>query len=497
MEGNIPGWLPIAAVSGVVVIFLFLIVIAKRYTKVGPNEVLVISGRKHRLRMTDGSSTDIGFRVLKGGGTFVWPVVERVDRLSLELFTLDVTTPEVPTQLGVPVIVDGIAQMKIRGDDVSIRTAGEQFLSKGDDEIMRIALQTVEGHLRAILGTLTVEEIYSNRDAFAAKVQEVATADLANMGMQIVSFTIRDIRDRQGYLDALGRPQTAQVKKNAIVGEAEAQRDATIKSAEANMSGQTAKYAADTKVAEAQRDYEMRVAEYTASVNEKKAEADLAYDLQKYKTGQFVKKEEVGVMIIEKQQQIEVQAKEIERKERELNASIKKPADAERYRVETLADAEKFRLTATAEGQAKATRETGFAEADVTAKVGHAEGEAIKAKGVAEADVILAQGTSTAEAMALKAKAWQEYNEAAIAEILITRLPEIAAAVASPLSQTERIVVVNSGEGGAGASKITRDITDIIAQLPPIVESLTGTDLEKLLQRISKMKSDGKKKTDD
>src|SRR6516162_8564190 len=299
----------------VIVVIIFMAIWASRYTKVGPNEALVVSGRRHRVVGADGTVQARGFRIVKGGCTFVIPVIEKGDVLSLELLTIDVQTPEVYTSKGVPVKVDGVAQIKVKGDDISIATAAEQFLSKAVDDIRNIATQTLEGHLRAILGTMTVEDIYQNRDAFASKVQEVAAGDMANMGLGIVSFTIRDIRDNQGYLDALGKPRIAQVKRDAQIAQAEADRDATIRSAQANQEGQTAKFAADTRIAEAQRDYQMRVADYTASVNEKKAAADLAYDLQKYKTGQLVKAEEVQVTIVEKQKQIELQQQEILRKQ--------------------------------------------------------------------------------------------------------------------------------------------------------------------------------------
>src|ERR1700693_1750415 len=269
----------LAAIVIVIVMFLLLYMVFSRYTKVGPNQVLIVSGRKHRLE--DGSV--VGFRIVKGGGTFVYPVLEKVDILSLELLTIDVQTPEVYTSKGVPVKVDGVAQIKVKGDDISIATAAEQFLSKGVDDIKNIAMQTLEGHLRAILGTMTVEDIYQNRDAFASKVQEVAAGDMANMGLSIVSFTIRDIRDGQGYLEALGKPRIAQVKRDAVIAQAEADRDAMIKSSQATQAGQEAKFAADSKIAEAQRDYQSNVAQYQAAVNQKKAEADLAYDLQKYK----------------------------------------------------------------------------------------------------------------------------------------------------------------------------------------------------------------------
>jgi flotillin len=486
--GSIPRL--IAAIASILLlVFLFLIIWASRYTKVGPNQVLVISGRKRRMIDPDGTVREVGFRIVKGGGVFVYPVIEKVDILSLELLTIDVQTPEVYTSKGVPVLVDGVAQIKVKGDDISIATASEQFLSKGTDEIKNIATQTLEGHLRAILGTMTVEDIYQNRDAFASKVQEVAAGDMANMGLGIVSFTIRDIRDKQGYLDALGKPRIAQVKRDAQIAQAEADRDATIRSAQATQAGQEAKFAADTKIAEAQRDYQTNVAQYQAAVNQKKAEADLAYDLQKFKTGQLVKAEEVQVAIVEKQKQIDLQQQEILRKQRELEANVQKPADAERYKVETLANARKFQLETEASGTAAASKATGFACADVTKATGIAEAEAQKAKGLAEAAIIEAQGKATAESMRVKAESFKQYNEAAVVEMIIRILPEVASKISEPLAKTEKMVIINSGNGnGGGASKLTGDVTQIVAQLPPIIESLTGIKFEKLLEQIPSLK---------
>ena len=479
----------VAMLAVLVAVIIIAAIFANRYEKVGPNEVLVISGRKRRVVDPDGKTRDVGFRIVKGGGVFVWPIFERQDKLSLELLTIDVQTPEVYTSKGVPVKVDGVAQIKIKGDDVSIATAAEQFLSKTTDEIKNVATQTMEGHLRAILGTMTVEEIYQNRDAFASRVQEVAAGDMANMGLGIVSFTIRDIRDTQGYLDALGKPRIAQVKRDAQIAQAEADRDAMIKSSQATQAGQEAKFAADSKIAEAQRDYQSNVAQYQATVNQKKAESDLAYDLQKYKTGQLVKAEEVQVEIIAKQKQIELQQQEILRKQRELEATVQKPADAERYKVETLANARKFQLETEAAGAAAATKATGFAAADVNKATGLAEAEANKAKGLAQADIIMAQGKATAEATRLKAEAFQQYNEAAVIELLVKVLPEIAGRISEPLSKMEKMVIINSGSGpGGGASKLTGDITQIIAQLPPVLESLTGIKFEKLLAQVPALK---------
>ena len=472
-------------VAILLVFFVFAGIWASRYTKVGPNEVLIISGRKRHMTDPDGKVRDVGYRIVKGGGVFVWPVFEKVDILKLELMTIDVQTPEVYTSKGVPVKVDGVAQIKVKGDDISISTAAEQFLSKTTDDIKNIAMQTLEGHLRAILGTMTVEEIYQNRDAFASKVQEVAAGDMANMGLGIVSFTIRDIRDTQGYLDALGKPRIAQVKRDAQIAQAEADRDAMIKSSQATQAGQEAKFAADSKIAEAQRDYQSNVASYQATVNQKTAESDLAYDLQKFKTGQLVKAEEVQVQIIEKQKQIELQEQEIKRKQRQLEADVQKPADAERYKVETLANAKKFQLETEAAGAASATKATGFAAADVAKATGVAEAEANKARGLAEAAVIEAQGKATGEAMRVKAESFKQYNEAAVIEMIVRVLPEIAGKISEPLAKTEKIVIINSGNGpGGGASKLTGDITQIIGQLPPVLESLTGVKFEKLLEQV-------------
>jgi flotillin len=482
---GVVGW----AVGIVIVLFIVIGIWASRYSKVPPNMVMVISGgRGQTIRRPDGSRAHIGFRIIKGGGTFVMPVLERVDFLSLELMTIDVKTPEVYTGAGVAVIVDGVAQIKVRSDDVSIATAVEQFLSKGVNEITRIAQQTLEGHLRAILGTLSVEDVYRNRDAFAQRVQEVAATDLMNMGLGIISFTIRDVRDSQGYLDSLGKKRVAEVKRDAVVGEAEANRDATIKSAQFRQEGETAKFEAETKIAASNRDYEIQVANYTMDVNTRKADADLAYDLQKNITMRKVREQEVEVQIIEKTKRIELEQKEIERRQKELEATVQRPADAKKYEVERLTEAERFRLENIAEGQASAQKLTGFAAAEVTQATGAAEGEAIKARGLAEAEIVKQKGLAEAAGSLEKARAWQEYNEAAIAQLLIERLPDIARAIAEPMGRIERIVIVGGGGGvGTGASKITQDIGQVLAELPPVVKALSGIDLQELIAKLPEL----------
>ena len=211
---------------------------SSRVKKVGPNQVLVISGREQkRVNPITGETEVVHYRIVAGGRAFIMPIVERVDDLSLELMTIEVTTPDVYTLEGVPVTVDGVAQVKIGSDEISIATSAERFLSKSHTEIKHVAHETLAGHLRAILGTLTVEQIYKDRDAFAQQVQEVSALDMRNMGLAIDSFVIKDIQDEQGYLDALGQARTAEVKRDATIGQAHAARDATIKSAAARQEG--------------------------------------------------------------------------------------------------------------------------------------------------------------------------------------------------------------------------------------------------------------------
>jgi len=498
MSFNLPAII-LGIVGLVVFFFLMVAVLGSLYQKAGPNEVLIVSGRRHSFVDATGKRSSRGFKIVAGGGTIVVPIFEKVNRMSLENITLDIVTPEFYTRLGVPIMVEGVAQIKVKSDDVSIATAAEQFLTKTLEEIKSIAYQTVSGHLRAILGTMTVEEVMAEHEAFAQRVQEVSAHDLANMGLTVVSFTIRNITDQHGYLEALGKPQIAQVRKNATIGEAEAKRDATIKSAEANRQGQIAKLAADTVVAEADRDYKMKLAEYNASVQQKKAESDLSYDLQKFKTQQSVTAEEVQVEVVRKQREILVAEQEALRKEKELIATVTRPAEAERNRQAVLADGESVKLKTVAQGQAEAVREVGVGEADAARAKGLAQAEVLKAQGLAQAEVqraqglaqaevIKAQAMAEAEGMRARAEAWKQYNEAAIAQMFIDKLPEIVAALTAPLSKVERIVLVNTGGGdGTGLTKLTGDMTQIIAQVPPVLEALTGLKFDELVKRVPGM----------
>lgn len=495
----------LAGVAGFVMVLLIFVM---RLYKVGPNQIMVISGK---------FCGPTGFKVRKGGGAFVFPLFQRIDYLSLEIMTLDVKTPEVYTSTGVPLIVDGVAQVKVKGDEASIRTACEQLLGKTTEMIRNVAQQTVEGHLRAIIGTLTVEEIYKERDKFSQSVQDVATVDMGNMGMQIVSFTLKDIRDDQGYLDALGKPRVAQVKRDAQIAQAEADRDATIKSAQAKQEAEKARFEAEARIAQAQRDFLMQKAEYDAAAYQRKAEADaaanmkkaqvdsvanqekaksdMAYDIQAAMQGQTLKKEAMTINFIEKEQQIRIAEQENMRKEKELDAAVRRVAEADAYRVQKEADAARYRVEAEAQAEAASRKARGQADAQVLQMTGNAEAAKTAAVGKAEADVIALKGASEADAMRQKAASWRDYNEAAIAEILFGKLPEIVRAISEPLSKTGSITIVSTGDGPTGSNRLTADIAKSLAEVPAVVEALSGIKLKDVLTRIPGMKADTPSKT--
>lgn len=417
----------------------------------GPNEAMVVSGCCHSKPL-----------YVPGGRVFVWPCVQQVQRISLNTMTLEVVSPKVYTKLGVPISVTGIAQVKIQGQNLQmLATACQQFLGKAEREIQNVALETLEGHQRAIMGLMTVEEIYQDRQKFSEKVFEVASSDLVNMGITVVSYTLKDIRDDEGYLKALGMSRTAEVKRDARIGEADAQRDARIKEAQAEEKRLEAKYANDIEIAKAKMEYELKKAAYDQEVNTNKAKADLAYKLQAAKTQQVIKDEEMQVKVVERTQDILVQEQEIARREKELDATIRRPAEAEKYRLEKIAEAERQKVVLEAEAKA----------------------ESEKLRGEAEAYAIEAKAKAEAEQMAKKAEAWKEYKEAAMIDMVLETLPKVAAEVAAPLtSGVNKITMVSSGDGEIGAAKLTGEVMDIVARVPKMVNEMTGVDMSKSMK---------------
>jgi len=391
----------------------------------------------------------------------VWPVIQKLQRLSLNTMTLTIESPNVYTQMGVAISVTGIAQVKIQGgNDKLLQSACELFLGKTEKDIRRVALETLEGHQRAIMGCMTVEDIYKDRKKFSKAVFEVASTDLVNMGIYVVSYTLKDIRDEEEYLLNLGKKRTAEVKRDGRIGEAEAQMDSGIKEALAEEKRMQSRFANDIEIAMSQRDFELKKAAYDMEVQTKKASADLAYQLQAAKTKQRIREENMQVTVIERSQQIQVQEQEINRRERELDAQVRKPAEAEKYRLEKLAEANRMRIVMEAE----------------------AEAEAIRMKGEAEAYAIEAKAKAEAEQMAKKADAWKDYQDAAMIDMVLNTLPKIAAEVSAPLTNTRKVTMVSSGKGEVGAMKLTNEVMGIMEKLPSVVENLTGINIAKSMK---------------
>ncbi|XP_068917941.1 flotillin-1 isoform X1 [Tenebrio molitor] len=450
----------------------------------GPNEALVISGCCYSKPL-----------LVPGGRAFIWPTIQRIQRICLNTMTLIVDSPTVYTSQGVPISVTGIAQVKIQGQNEEMLLAAcEQFLGKSESEIQHIALVTLEGHQRAIMGSMTVEEIYKDRKKFSKQVFEVASSDLVNMGITVVSYTLKDIRDeewiyvtkkqivneensaspqrvvqktiarkiRTGYLKSLGMARTAEVKRDARIGEAEARADAQIKEAIAEEQRMASVFLNDTEIAKAKRDFELKKAAYDVEVQTKNAEAEMAYELQAAKTKQRIKEEQMQILVVERTQQIAVQDQEMQRRERELEATVRRPAEAEKFRLEKLAEANHNRVILEAE----------------------AEAQALRLRGEAEAFAIEAKAKAEAEQMAKKADAWKEYKEAAMIDMFLDVLPKVAAEVAAPMAQTKKITMVSTGSGEVGAAKLTGEVLEIVNKVPQLVKTLTGVDIAKNIHAI-------------
>jgi len=458
----------------VLVILLLMSFLANLYRKAGPNEAILVYGLG-------------GTRIVNGKGTLVFPMVQNWRQLSLELMSFDVAPQQdLYTKQGVAVTVEAVAQIKVKSDHDSILTAAEQFLSKTPDQRESLIRLVMEGHLRGIIGQLTVEEIVKQPEMVGDRMRSTCADDMNKMGLEVISFTIKEVRDKNDYITNMGRPDIARIKRDADVAAAEAERDTAIKRAEAMRASAVAKAQADKErvlaetisqaaQAEAQRDLQLKQANFLEAVQKQKASADKAYEIQTNVMQQQVMAEQVKIEQVQKTGQIAVQEAEIQRRERELIATVLKQAEIERRRIEMLAEAQKQKSILEADGQAASTRATGEAEAEIIFKKGEAE----------------------AKAMNVKAEAYQEYNQAAVIDKLITSMPEIVKALASPLANVDKITIVSTGNGNAaGMNKITGDVAAMAAQIPALFETLSGVQFSDLLSKV-KMIGDKAPKPDD
>lgn len=476
-------------VIGIVIFILIalLAVFVTKYRTAGPDEALIVTGSFLGKKNVHVDESGNKIKIIRGGGTFVLPIFQQAQPISLLSSKLEVTTPEVYTEQGVPVMADGTAIIKIGSSINEIATAAEQFLGKTKAERENEAKEVLEGHLRSILGSMTVEEIYKNRDKFSQEVQRVASQDLAKMGLVIVSFTIKEVRDENGYLDSLGKPRIAQVKRDAEIAQAEAEKETRIKKAEALKDAMKAELERETEIAEAEKIKELKLAEFRREQDIARAYADQAYDLETARAKQEVTEHEMQVKIIEREKAIELEEKEILRRERQYDAEVKKKADAERYAVEQNANAEKMREMAKADAEKYRIESMAKAEAEKIRLDGQAKAEALRAQGEAEAEVIRLKGIAEAEAKKKVAEAFEQYGQAAILDMILKMLPEYAKQVATPLANIDKITVVDTGSGGegSGANRVTSYATNLMTSVQESLKASTGIDVRQLLENIS------------
>jgi len=462
-------------VAGLIVVafVLLLVVLAGMFQKVGPNEALIVSGFG-------------GTQVSLGGGRIVYPLLQQSRRLSMELMSFDVApTQALYTKQGVAVNVEAVAQIKVKNDSQSIRTAAEQFLSKSSADRQSLIRLVMEGHLRGIVGLLTVESIVKEPEMVSAQVRSGVTDDLYKMGLEVVSFTLREVRDDNEYIVNMGRPDIARIKREAEIAAAEAERDIRIKQAvasrdaavaqaQADQETTIARAASEVRQAEAYRDLNVKKAEYDQIVRAQQAQTDKAYDIQANIQQQKVVAEQVNIELVRKQREAEVQTAEIKRREAELIATVLRGAEIEKQKIETLAAAEQSRLRLEAEGRAAARRVEGEANAAVTRLNGQAEADIIRQKGEAEAD-----------AMRKRADAFALYSQAAVLDKLLSSLPQIAASMSESIKGIDSLTVVSTGgDDTGGASRITQDVAKMVAQVPALVESLTGININDLIKNL-------------
>ena len=459
--------------AGLLTLIFLMMMFAKLYRKAGPHEAIIVYGL-------------FGTRVVKGRGTMIVPMIESWRGLSLELMSFDVAPQQdLYTGQGVAVTVEAVAQIKVKSDPESILTAAEQFLTKSPQEREGLIRLVMEGHLRGIIGQLTVEEIVKQPEMVGDRMRSTCADDMNKMGLEVISFTIKEVRDKNEYIANMGRPDVARIKRDADVATAEAERDTAIKRAEAAREASIAKAKADqervlaetlsqAKQAESTRDLEVKKAEYAETVKRQQAQADKSYEIQANVMQQRVRAEEVTIHRVEKEHEVLVQDAEIQRRERELTATVLKQAEFERKRITTLAEAEKQRIMMEAEGKASA----------------------IRAQGEAEAEIIFKKGEAEAKAMSVKAEAYQEFNQAAIVDKLISSMPEVVKALAAPLANVDRITVVSTGGDAAGLNKITGDLTKMAAQIPALFETLSGMPMNELLSKVRQIGDNGPRPDD-
>lgn len=468
-------WIPVVIVIAIILLVaLFLL----GYVKAPPDMAYIISGIKKRPRYAIGKAT------------VRFPFFERLDKLNLRLIPIDVKTSNaVPTADYININVDATVNVKISNEPDKLQLAAENFLNKPTEYIANVAREVLEGNVREIVGKMKLEEMVSDRQKFANLVKENAEPDLAAMGLDIISFNVQNFVDGNEVIENLGIDNIVKIKKAAAIARAESERDIKVAQAAADKESNDAKVAAETEIAKKQTELAIKKSELQMDADTKKAMADAAYDIQKEEQRKSIEISTANADIARQEREIELKQKEVAVKEQALEAEVKKQAEADKYAAQQKADAQLYQRQKEAEAkQFEAQREAearkAQAEADRFAREQEAEG--IRAVGEAEAAAIAAKGLAEAEAMEKKAEAYAKYNKAAVAEMMIKVLPEIAEKVAQPLGQIDKITIIGGGEGGSnGVDQVAGNVPVVMAKVFESMKEATGIDLANIINAES------------
>lgn len=462
---------------GIVVAALVIVMMCMGYVKAPPDMAYIISGIKKKSKIVIGKAS---IRI---------PFFERLDKLNLRLIPIDVKTSNaVPTADYININVDATVNIKVSNDPEKLRLAAENFLNKNTEYIASVAREVLEGNVREIVGKMQLEEMVSDRQKFAFLVKENAEPDLAAMGLDIISFNVQNFVDGNEVIENLGIDNIVRIKKSAAIARAESERDIKVAQASADKEANDAAVAAETEIAKKQNELAIKKSELQMEADTKKAMADAAYEIQKEEQRKTIEITTANADIARQEREIELKQKQVAVKERALEAEVKKQAEADKYAAQQKADAALYQRQKEAEAkQFEAQREAearkAQAEADRFAKQQEAEG--IRAVGEAEASAIQAKGIAEAEAMEKKAEAYAKYNKAAVAEMMIKVLPDIAGKIAEPLSQIDKITIIGGGEGSNGVEQVAGNVPAVMTKLFESMKETTGIDLADIIKADS------------
>lgn len=466
--------IPASAIIAIVVIALIVIFLAVGYVKAPPDMAFIISGIKKKSKIVIGKAA---IRI---------PFFERLDKLNLRLIPIDVKTSNaVPTADYININVDATVNVKISNESEKLRLAAENFLNKNTEYIAGVAREVLEGNVREIVGKMKLEEMVSDRQKFATLVKENAEPDLAAMGLDIISFNVQNFVDGNEVIENLGIDNIVKIKKAAAIARAESERDIKVAQAVADKESNDAAVAAQTEIAKKQNELAIKRSELQQEADTKKAMADAAYEIQKEEQRKTIEVTTANADIAKQEREIELKQKEVAVKEQALEAEVKKQAEADKYAAQQKADAALYQRQKEAEAkqfeaQRQAEARKAQAEADRFAKEQEAEG--IRAVGEAEAAAIQAKGVAEAEAMEKKAEAYAKYNKAAVAEMMIKVLPDVAAKIAEPLGQIDKITIIGGDGGSNGVDQVAGNVPAVMAKLFESMKEATGIDLADIVK---------------